>query len=740
MADVAALVFDIDSSQARTAATDLAKLNQAAVQMSASAAKTDVALRKANGQFEKSAVVADKFGAEIRQLAAEFNPALSAVYRFQEAELRMTRAVELGVLTLSQKDAALERYRAGLAQAATANGVFAASTEKSAHHATNLMYQLNDIGMMMTMGQSPFMLMMQQGPQVAQIFSNMAAEGKKIGPTLMSAFTSLLSPMTAITLVAIGGAAAIGQWAMSLVGAGEDAATFDDTIGSLNESISRINELNNSLTTEGITQLAEAYGTVTAEVRSLIEAQQFLAQRKAIEDLAAGIERLKSMTGTTLMQSLFGDMSGGVMVSQSIIEAENRIANLRSLMNLSENDARSLGAAMDEAFNAENAEAQIDALAVVRRYLVIIAESGRDGADEAKNMLDEVVKLEDAARRLKASTSGLPGDFSSAADQAGRLAGIIASIRLPNLSAFNPNDNELVSPGRIDVSPIPPPAPPGIGGLDWGTDTTVGGGGGGKSIAEEMQSRWDALNEGLQSELELTMTHYTKDLETLQWALDSKKIAQEEYQRAITELKINAFGAEYEQDLLKYTMDQEALQLALDQKLLTEEQYLMRRRELQHNYYSELIGTDQNATAQLLSNMSSDFAQMNQLAGGGYDGLLKAQKAFAAGSALINAWQGASLALTDPTLTTFQRIMAYGKVLAAGLGAVNAIRGAGKGGTGGGASSSTSAAAAAKAEPVRNLYIKLDGPDWMVDMADSMLTQMYQQSKDGRVIVSRANQ
>ncbi|MGV7535316.1 phage tail length tape measure family protein, partial [Mycobacterium kansasii] len=88
------------------------------------------------------------------------------------------------------------------------------------HHVTNLGYQLNDIGMMMAMGQNPFMLMIQQGPQVAQILGDITQAGGDIASTLRDAFSALLNPTTLVTLAVIGGAAAFVQWAMS----GRDAS------------------------------------------------------------------------------------------------------------------------------------------------------------------------------------------------------------------------------------------------------------------------------------------------------------------------------------------------------------------------------------------------------------------------------------------------------------------------------------------------------------------------------------
>src|SRR5690606_7078168 len=111
----------------------------------------------------------------------------------------------------------------------------------------------------------------------------------------------------------------------------------------------------------------------------------------------------------------------------------------------------------------------------------------------------------------------------------------------------------------------------------------------------------------------------------------------------------------------------------------------------------------------------------------------KAQRVFAASAALISTYQGAAKALELPFP---MNIAAAAKVMAAGLGFVSAIKSGGSGG-GGRGSSGSAASAAAKAEPTRQVLVRLEGDDWLVDMAENIMTQIYEQSKDGRVIVAR---
>lgn len=269
-----------------------------------------------------------------------------------------------------------------------------------------------------------------------------------------------------------------------------------------------------------------------------------------------------------------------------------------------------------------------------------------------------------------------------------------------------------------------------------------GGGGGAKAVERRAAAELKSAEKGFQSLRELLereglyqAADYQKRQSQLDAALQKKLISEKNYQLMRDQLQMNYFGSDYERNALQYSLDLQQLDQLHAAKLLKEEQYQMARKQLQHDYYSNAINVNQNMSAQQLSNMAADFAQMNQLAGGGYDKLLRAQKTFAAGAALVNAYLAATQALADPSVGFWGKFAAYAKVLAAGMGAVNAIKGSGSGGGGGNASS----AGSVKQEPTKNMLIRLEGDDFLVGLADKLMTQIYEASNSGRVIISRDN-
>lgn len=785
MADAASMIFEIDSSQAAGAAKALDLLDRAASGVASTVAKLETDFKSASGGVMSMAEAARANEGEIKRLAAAYNPALAASLQFSEAQKELARAVELGVISIQQKETLLNTLGTQYVSAGRGAAKFAKGTEVATHHVTNLGAQVGDIGMMMASGQNPFMLMMQQGPQVAQIFSTMSAEGRKIGPTLAAAFSSVFNPMSLLTFAVIGGGAALVQWGMNAYGAEEKALTLEDAVGGLDESFSKMSQYLRVATTDTV-ELSSKFGDFSSQIKAFNEYAAGIALQESLEASSAVVDALR--VNLDAVQTAYDNLSSAKtyydsLVAQSatddILRAEQDAIDYLAMQLHEASDAVGLTAlqalklrdALNQVSAGDDLRKQAQAAQEVLKYIEGVYGNARQLPSALRPIYTEMTNIVSKASEADAQFDKFDTTLNYAVTAAKNLAGSVgdiggaaarSQIAIENMTAairtaageavFGPTSGPSMPSGLGNFglnplgqglapgsSPKPPPRPTLKNDPNWGWDSGAGGGGGGGGggVEDEMKSRWEALSEGFRAESALTMEQYAKDQEALKWALDQKKITIAEYNDNLAIMQTNAWGVESQQTLLKYTMEQESLQAALDHKLMTQEQYLMRSRELQHQYYSDAIGIDQSGSAQQLSQMSADFAQMNSLAGGGYNSLLQAQKTFAAGAATINAYLAASQALADPTVSFWGKFAAYAKVLAAGMGLVNGIKGSGGGG---GASAATSAAggASANSEPNREVMVKLDGPDWMVDMAEQVLTQVYKQTRDGRVVVSRA--
>jgi len=136
-----------------------------------------------------------------------------------------------------------------------------------------------------------------------------------------------------------------------------------------------------------------------------------------------------------------------------------------------------------------------------------------------------------------------------------------------------------------------------------------------------------------------------------------------------------------------------------------------------------------------LSAWGNYFGNLATLTGTNNKKLLGLQKSFAAASALINAWEAYNQVLSDPTLPWYAKAAAAGSVLAAGIGAVNAIKGVTSGGStsaGGGAGGVAGGQQQAQRLPEQRIIIDAQGANTTdFRTTEALIEQMNEAGRRG---------
>jgi hypothetical protein len=191
-------------------------------------------------------------------------------------------------------------------------------------------------------------------------------------------------------------------------------------------------------------------------------------------------------------------------------------------------------------------------------------------------------------------------------------------------------------------------------------------------------------------------------------------------------------------EMESYARRQEMLAQALDQQLLTQQEYAQLMQRSQQEHSDKMSEIDVYRYGSGLDKASAFFGDMASAMQGGNEEMLKISKAFGAAQALISAWQGAAEALKLPFPSN---IAAFAKVLSTGLGAVNAIKGARKGGSTSGGGSGTSAAAAAPASPTQTMNFTItNDPFGMGErFARQLASQLNEAQRNGSSIRATVN-
>jgi len=327
----ATLGFKIDSSQASSAAADLDRLTsaanrtqQAADKLESEAASLGGALSRAGDGANKAAPpmermaksLADQdehvraFRMEVERLTMKYQPLAQATRSYQAAVSEIERAHKVGAISAQQMTQALDKERMAYerlrtAAASAGASVKAANSKAAANRAAgvNAGFQIQDVVTSALGGASISTIAGQQAFQLAGAIQQM--ERPVAG--LASAFASLVSPVTLVTIGLTAGVAALIQYFTTAEsGTGKTKKLFEEQ----NEVIRRAADL-----------WGDATPALKAYVDQLDRADKLTQGRQAGEILAGreldGLSKnLDSIQrqGVAAFRALQGDPQNAVII------------------------------------------------------------------------------------------------------------------------------------------------------------------------------------------------------------------------------------------------------------------------------------------------------------------------------------------------------------------------------------------------------------------------------------------
>lgn len=190
-------------------------------------------------------------------------------------------------------------------------------------------------------------------------------------------------------------------------------------------------------------------------------------------------------------------------------------------------------------------------------------------------------------------------------------------------------------------------------------------------------------------------------------------------------------STEQELLLMEYETRQETLEQSLEKEYITRQQYNEMFSELERKKAQDIAAIESTANAQRLGDMSSFFGAAASVAAAGGDRMTKVVAAFQGAQAVISAYSAYAQVLADPSFIgrPWARFAAGAKVLAAGLGAVRAIKGAGSSGSASGAAAAVPATASV--EPQRVIVEGLDRNSlYTGEQLSNIFEALYKENKD----------
>lgn len=551
----------------------------------------------------------------------------------------------------------------------------------------NLAAQFNDIGVTAAMGMNPLLIALQQGTQLSQAFA-----GQKLGDVakgLGSAFASIVNPVSLVTIGLTAAVAVAAQWAMAAIAGGKETKTFAEALDDAGKEIDALRSYADSALSP-LDDLEKKFGANAEKAREVYTALAALQSIKAIDELATAMSSAGDELEGLENRLLRIDQVAGTGQGAAVMARQVRL--IREEYGLTEQQARLVLQRMEEMAQAKGpyemavaagnlANALSDARDEsgkippnIRNLAIQLLEASRRGL----SLEDAVLDAKDAADKLAASGPG-DGWLSSAIGAAGTLATKLWEAAQARAAAEGSEWQPVPAPngGR------PPPRAPSELGVP---EIKTGGGGGTGKKTNSLADRLERLQESLMTEKEMVA----------QW----------------------------------YAESQMTLEEALAAKMMTEAEYMTERERLEEEHQNRLKGIRDASNQSAIGAVLQTGQEILSAMGNTNSKALRAAQAFGAGVALINAYTAASEALKDPRLPWFARVAAAGKVLAAGLGFVNAIKGinASANGVTGGAAGG---AAAATQGPGQTISIAYDGPDFARQPIEAVVGQLNDFIKRG---------
>lgn len=488
---------------------------------------------------------------------------------------------------------------------------------------------------------------------------------------------SMLGVLAAVGLPLLGAA---------FLSAKEEAASFDEQIKTLEGSVSALKAITDLYSMEGLVALKEKYGEVTFEVMRLLEAQREQALLQTQQDAQEAIRALNEQYGLLAINL--------DAVGQAARQPTLALQQIANSLGMTIPQARELVAAFQELERAP--------LADKPRILAEIRTMLQGATGDTQQWQVAVTQAEAAIRAANAEGAKASGWLATAtagaqnwaaalwgaaqAAAAARAATLQPATGTYSAGGMDAAKSAATGGGNFVVQPV------GAGGA---FKPTKGGGGGGGGGGENP---------------------YMAEVERLRESLLSKE----------------------EIELESYRKRQEALQAALDQRLITEDEYRRLSEEAQRQHAEKMSEIDTWRYGTALDKAGLFFGSMADAMQGGNEKMVAIGKKFAAVEALINAWRAFSQTLADPAIPFFGKFAAAAKVLAAGMGAVNAIKGGGGGGSSRGASGGGAAAGAGGGQGQSTLgtyvNIALQGANYGEAQVRGLIEQINKAVENGAVL------
>ncbi|SDY65235.1 hypothetical protein SAMN05444340_11382 [Citreimonas salinaria] len=354
---------------------------------------------------QRAARSADVHADRLDALRTKYNPLYSASKTYESALEEIALAEREGAISANMAAQARDQAAQRLMAASTAADRYTSAMARSGaatQQGVMVGHQLSDVLITAQMGfQSVGTIMLQQGSQIASQLQGLRATGGSVFGTLLAGVTSLINPLTLLSLAAVGVGAAVAKWFFS---AGEESKTFSTAIGDVNAKITELRSASETLANRNLRELRSEYGMLGSALDAHLERLRKVA---ALEAAMANADVV-----TSIRDALTSD--GNLFTGD--------VDAVRRAFDTTNDRARTLLGLMEDVRNSRTFEDQAQAVTRLREA-VESTTGGLDNAEgSARGVLTQLVRAEDASLKLLAAQNGTTTATNNAASAASSLS------------------------------------------------------------------------------------------------------------------------------------------------------------------------------------------------------------------------------------------------------------------------------------------------------------------------------
>jgi hypothetical protein len=694
---VAQLGLAVDSKQAARAVVDLDALTAAAGRAEKGTGGLGRGSSEASATMQAMAAILQNVERHTASMAAALGRATIAVNDNARSVDRLGVEQREAAGAINSVTAALgaEAAAARTASAALDKASAAAMRNAAGSHSfntSNVAAQFQDIGVTAAMGMSPLQIALQQGTQLSAVFNDLRAQGQGVGATLAAAFTSIVNPVSLVTLGVVGASAALIQYASNR----SEVSKLDDTL---------------KAHAANIAALKDAYGTAADGISAYV-------------DESTSVLLTKTRTSTEALREI-------LKASTSDIASTLQTALATSSFDASLAGYEKFGTAI-EALSA-SAKAGQPGIVAFRQAVADIAEANAtDKAlqDVAKRFLDLTDEADRAERAITGSNRAI-------AETARVASGAIAAVK-----GYRDALSDLSGIALPTLSPRQLADEAYSRALEGATSTGARAAADAEYLAtrtriaeREAEKQSEIASRQAEQAAERAIRESEQQAEQLARRVEQHQQAlmtEEEQERASYERRVADLEAYYEAGKFSLEEYQEWTQKA-------REKHSERMTEIAE----EQARLEMDIRDKTLTATGNLFGALSQLMEASGQKNFAVAKAFGIGQAVINVAQGITEALKLPFPANWIQAAAVGAAGAAQIATIVSARPGSaqtprvSGGSAGGGSSAQPSAPAEPAQPSRTAYINItgSGTSLTIDEVRQLMEQMIDLQKDGYKLV-----